>query len=151
MTQETLIIIKPDAMKKKLAPEILGRFEREGLRVKEFSIVRLTKEFVRAFYSHLKNKLNHEQLNSLHDFMTSYRVMTAVLEGEDAVSKARNICGPTDPSKAPKGTIRGDFSNDNMEEKTRMNQAVENAVHSSGNIEDAKKEIEFVREFLSKN
>ena len=148
MTEETLIIIKPDAMKKKLAPEILGRFEREGLKVKEFSIVRLTKDFVMNFYSHLKGKLNEESLNAVHDFMTSYRVMTAVLEGEDAVKKARNICGPTDPSKAPKGTIRGDFSNDRMEEKTMINQAVENAVHSSGNIEEAKREIEFVREFI---
>ena len=80
--------------------------------------------------------------------MTSYRVMTAVLEGEDAISKARRLCGPTDPCKAPKGTIRGDFSNDSMEEKAKINGAVENIVHASASQEEAKKEIESVREFL---
>ncbi len=149
MKEETLIIIKPDAMKKKLAPEILGRFEKEGLRVREFNIVRLTPEFVKEFYSHLNSKLNQEHLNAIYEFMTSYRVMTAVLEGENAVQKTRQLCGDTDPSKAQRGTIRGDFSTDNLEEKDKRNEAVENAIHSSGNIEDAQKEIAMIKEFLN--
>lgn len=148
MKEETLIIIKPDAMKRKLAPEILGRFEKEGLRVKEFNIVRLTTEFVKDFYSHLKSRLNQEHLSSIYGFMTSYRVMTAVLEGENAIQKTRQMCGDTDPSRAQKGTIRGDFSKDIMEERSKANEAVENAIHSSGSIEEAQKEIAMVREFL---
>ncbi len=149
MTEKTLIIIKPDAMKKRLAPEILGRFEKEGLRVKEFNIIRLTKDFVKEFYSHLNKKLNQEEINSIHEFMTSYRVMTAVLEGEDAVNKTRNMCGPTDPAKAHKGTIRRDFSRDSMEERDKEGKAVENVIHSSESLEMAQKEIEMVKEFLN--
>lgn len=112
--EQTLIIIKPDAMQKKLHTDILARFEGAGLKVKQFSILKLNKEFVSKFYSHLNDRLHPKMLQSIHDFMISYKVMAAVLEGENAVKRVRQLVGPTDPSKAPKGTIRGDFSDDVM-------------------------------------
>lgn len=148
MTEQTLIIIKPDAMKKKLASEILGRFEQNGLSVKEFSIIRLNKEFVSKFYSHLNNKIPQKKLDSIHDFMTSYKVMAVILEGENAIKKVRELVGPKDPAKAQKGTIRGDFSDDVMAERDKRNEAVQNAVHASGNIEEAQKEISMIKEFI---
>lgn len=149
MIEQTLIIVKPDAMKKKLSSEILGRFEKSGLSIKEFNIVRLNKEFVSKFYSHLNNKIAPKMLESLHDFMTSYKVMAVILEGEDAIKKARELRGPMDPSKAPKGTIRGDFSDDNMAERDKKQEATQNAVHASGNPEEAQKEIAMIKEFLA--
>ncbi len=150
MIEQTLVIVKPDAMKKKLSSEILGRFEKSGLSVKEFNIVKLNKEFVSNFYSHLNNKIPPKMIESIHDFMTSYKVMAVILEGEDAVQKVRKLVGPTDPSKAPKGTIRGDFSDDVMAERDKKQEATQNAVHASGNIEEAQKEIAMIKEFIDK-
>lgn len=148
--EETLIIVKPDAMKKNLIGEVLGRFEKEGLHIRELFRIQLAKSFVEKFYNHLNGKVHEKIVNSTHDFMISHPVIIAILEGENAVARARKLCGPTDPAKAPKGTIRGDLSNDNMEERTKRLEATYNIVHSSGSIEEAKQEIGLALNFIKK-
>ncbi len=147
--EETLIIIKPDAMKKKLAGEIISRFEKEGLNIKEIKSTQLTKDFVKNFYSHLDKKLHPQMVSSIHDFMTSHPVIFAILEGENAVARVRKLCGPTDPMKAEKGTIRGDFSNDCMDERDKKREATQNAIHASGSVEEAIKEIEIIKKHIN--
>lgn len=148
--EETLIIVKPDAMKKKHAGEIISRFEKEGLAIKEIRNTHLTKEFVKDFYAHLNTKLHPKMVESIHDFMISHPVIFAILEGDEAVSRVRKLCGPTDPAKAPKGTIRGDFAEDCMEERNKKLEATENAIHSSGSAEEAIREIEMIKKHLNK-
>ena len=149
--EETLIIIKPDAIKKKYIGQILSRFENAGLNIAELKIERLSKSFVDKFYAHLKQKLHPKMLEDIHNFMTSHHVVVAILEGEEAITKTRALCGPTDPAKAPKGTIRGDFADDIMAERDKRHEATQNAIHSSGNAEEAKKEISLIREFIKES
>jgi len=146
--EETLIIIKPDAMKKRFMGEILSRFEKNEFTIKKLTMTHLTKDFVKKFYAHLDGRFHPNIIADIHDFMTSYPVVFAILEGNDAVKRARALCGPTDPAKAPKGTIRGDFSNDSMEERNKKLEATQNAIHSSGSVEEAKVEISMILELM---
>lgn len=128
--QQTLSIIKPDAVKKNVVGKIIDRFESNGLRVVACKRLWLSKADAKAFYS------VHSQrpfFNDLVDFMVSGPVVVMVLEGENAVLKNRELMGVTNPKEAEKGTIRADFA-DSIDA---------NAVHGSDSIENAKIEIDF--------
>ncbi len=128
--QQTLSIIKPDAVEKNQIGNILSRFEKNGLKIVAIKMVHLTQEQAKKFYSVHKERPFYA---SLVDFMTSGPICVQVLEGEAAVSKNREIMGATDPAKADAGTIRKDFAS-----------SVErNAVHGSDSLENAKIEISF--------
>ncbi len=118
-TQQTLVIVKPDGVSKGVTKEVIGRFERAGLKVAAMEMLKLDRSFVSDFYAHLKTKIPEKTLNATLDFMTSGMVAMAIFEGEDAIKKARMVCGPTNPAQAPAGTIRGDFSNDDLVENTK--------------------------------
>ena len=129
--EQTLSIIKPDAVEKNHIGEIIARFEKAGLRVAALKMVQLTKEQASDFY------VQHKDLpfyGNLVIFMSSGPVVAIVLEGPDAVAKNRAIMGTTDPKKAASGTLRADFA----ESISR------NAVHGSDSLESAKKEIAFI-------
>lgn len=128
--EQTLSIIKPDAVAKNVIGEIYTRFERAGLRIIAAKMVRMTESEAKEFYSIHKDK---PFFNDLITFMTSGPVMVQVLEGRDAVLKNREIMGATDPQKALPGTIRHDYA-------TSVDA---NAVHGSDSLENAKKEILF--------
>jgi nucleoside-diphosphate kinase len=128
--EQTLSIIKPDAVQHNQIGEILEYFENAGLRVVGSKMVKLTPEQARAFYAVHKDKAF---FNDLIAFMTSGPVIVQVLEGEDAVAINRQVMGATDPLKASPGTIRADFGTD----------VQRNAVHGSDSPENAKKEIGF--------
>ena len=147
MIEQTFIIIKPDGVEKGLEEEIFRRFSNVGLKIKEKNKVRLPKEFVIRFYSHLK-KLPKKQFNSILDYMTSNDAVIAVLEGTDAVEKVVELCGPTNPVEAPKGTIRGDFSNDDMKKCIKQMRAVHNIIHRSANQQDASNEISMAKPLM---
>lgn len=131
MAQErTLSIIKPDAVGKNHIGEILARFEKAGLRVVAAKMKHLSKKDAEGFYAVHQGRPFFKDLVS---FMTTGPVLIAVLEGEGAVNKNREIMGATDPKKAQPGTIRADFA-----------QTIdENAVHGSDSVENAKTEINF--------
>jgi len=128
--EQTLSIIKPDAVAKGVIGKILDRFESNGLRVAALKKLQLTKEQAGEFYAVHKERPFYAELV---EFMTSGPVVVSVLEGENAVAKNRELMGATDPKEAEKGTIRADFA-----------QSIDaNAVHGSDSLENAKKEIEF--------
>jgi nucleoside-diphosphate kinase len=145
MKQKTLIIIKPDGMKKRLAGECLKRFEKAGLEITFLKITKLNRKFVNKFYAHLKPKLRPKLFAAITEFMSSGKVAVAVLEGRNAVARVRKICGPTNPKEAPKGTIRGDFSTDDLAVRARQNKATRNIIHASGSGKEAINEINQIK------
>ena len=128
--EQTLSIIKPDAVKKNVIGEIYSRFEKAGLKIVQAQMIDLTKEEAEGFYAAHKDR---PFFNDLVSFMTSGRVMIQVLEGEDAVALNRKLMGATNPKEADAGTIRADFA-DSIDA---------NAVHGSDSLENAKIEIDY--------
>src|SRR5262245_14391499 len=104
--QKTLIIFKPDCMDKKHVGAVLGRFEQAGFSVIGCKMIRLTPALLRAHYAHVADKPFYPQIEQ---FMSSRPVIVTALQGDNVVAKVRDLLGPTDSRKAPKGTIRGDF------------------------------------------
>jgi nucleoside-diphosphate kinase len=128
--EQTLSIVKPDAMRKAVVGDILRRFESAGLRIVAAKMVHITQETAARFYVVHKDKGFYRSLTA---FMSSGPVFVAVLEGENAISRNREIMGATDPAKAAPGTIRRDFGT-NVEQ---------NAVHGSDAPDTARWEIGF--------
>ena len=128
--ERTLSIIKPDGTRRNLTGAINDRFERAGLRIVAQKRLRLTKDMGERFYAvHAQRPF----YASLVAFMTSGPVVAQVLEGENAVTKNREVMGATDPAKADPGTIRRDFA-----------ESIEaNSVHGSDSPENAALEIAF--------
>ena len=131
----TLSIIKPDAVKKNVIGKIVSRFEDNGLRIAAAKKLLLSKKQAQDFYAVHKER---HFFNDLVEFMTSGPVVVMVLEGDNAVSKNRELMGATNPKEAKPGTIRADFA-DSIEA---------NAVHGSDSLENAKIEVSF---FFSTN
>ena len=105
--EETLIVVKPDGVKRGLIGEIIGRFERKGFVVKKLQMNTMSKAMAEEFYSVHKGKPFFEELVS---FITSGPVVGAVLSGRDAVATVRRMVGATKSWEAESGTIRGDLS-----------------------------------------
>ncbi|QZP17877.1 nucleoside-diphosphate kinase [Methylophilales bacterium] len=128
--EQTLSIIKPDAVAKNVIGEIYTRFEKANLKIVKAMMVHLTKEEAEGFYAVHKER---PFFNDLVKFMTSGPVMIQALEGDNAVLKNRELMGVTNPKEADAGTIRADFA-DSIDA---------NAVHGSDSLENAKIEIEY--------
>jgi nucleoside-diphosphate kinase len=128
MIEKTVVLIKPDGMQKHVVGQIIDRFERAGLELKNLKLVQLTQEILDVWYAHHKDKPFFPELSAQ---MMSTPVAAMVLEGEGAVEKVFAICGPTDPAEAPAGTIRKDYGVDKPH----------NVVHRSDSVEAAEKEI----------
>lgn len=128
--EQTLSIIKPDAVENAQIGDIEAYFEASGLRIVAAKMTHLTREQAEAFYAVHKDRPFYKDLVN---YMISGPVVVQVLEGEDAVAQNRKIMGATDPAKASPGTIRADFGTDLQR----------NAVHGSDSLENAKKEISF--------
>ena len=106
MVEQTLLMIKPDAVARNLVGEVLGRVERAGLTIRRLRMVELSAAEARDFYKVHEGK---PFLDSLVAFMSSGPIVAAVLEGDRAITRLAELVGPTDPAKAPSGTIRRDF------------------------------------------
>ena len=129
-TEQTLSIIKPDAVAKNVIGKIYTRFEENGLKIAQAKMAHLSKEEAEGFYAVHKER---SFFNDLVTFMTSGPVMIQVLEGDNAVLKNRELMGATNPQEAAPGTIRADFA-----------ESIDaNAVHGSDSLENAKIEIEY--------
>jgi nucleoside-diphosphate kinase len=128
--EQTLSIIKPDAVAKNVIGEIYSRFEKADLKIVKAMMVRLTKEEAEGFYAVHKERPFFKDLVT---FMTSGPVMIQALEGDNAVFKNRELMGATNPKDADTGTIRADFA-DSIDA---------NAVHGSDSLENAKIEIDY--------
>ena len=131
MPQErTLSILKPDAVGNNNIGAIILRFEKAGLKIIAAKMIHLSTRQAQNFYAVHKDR---PFFNDLVSFMTTGPVLVMVLEGDNAISKNRDIMGATDPKKAAQGTIRADFA-DSIEA---------NAVHGSDGPDTAKEEIAF--------
>src|SRR5204863_4034308 len=105
--QRTLILLKPDAVQRRLVGEIVGRFERKGLRLVGLKLVQVPRELAEKHYAVHKGKPFYE---SLLTFLTSGPTVALVWEGREAVAAGRSLLGVTDGAKSPPGTTRRDFA-----------------------------------------
>jgi len=128
--ERTLSIIKPDGVSRGLIGEVIGRFEKEDIRISAIKMVHLTKKEAEGFYAIHKEKPFFDSLTS---FMSSGPIVVMVLEGENVILRNRDLMGATNYKEAKPGTIRADFATD----------IEKNIVHGSDSPETAKKEIAY--------
>ena len=126
--ERTLVLIKPDAMQRRLAGTIISRLEKRGLKIVAMKLLQIDKALAQRHYSVHKDKAF---FNDLVEFIISSPIIAIVFEGEKAIDAVRQTMGTTDPVKASPGSIRGDFGLDIQQ----------NLVHGSDSAESAKKEI----------
>lgn len=127
-TEKTLVLLKPDALERALAGEILARFERKGLRIAGLKLMKISDSLARKHYRDLMEKPFFPEILA---YITRGPVLALVLEGICAISVVRQMVGVTDGAKALPGTVRGDFTLSFRE----------NLVHASDSSESAKREI----------
>ena len=130
MTEKTLSIIKPDAVERNLESKIKNFFEKKNLKISRTKKVQITKDEAREFYKVHETKPFYQDLC---DYLSSGPIVVMILEGENAISRNRELMGATDPLKAKEGTLR----------KMYGISIDKNSVHGSDSLENAKKEIDF--------
>jgi nucleoside-diphosphate kinase len=128
--EQTLSLIKPDGVSRGLIGEVIGRFEKAGLKIRALKMVHLTLEQARAFYAVHRERPFYD---SLTRFMSSGPIVALILEGDNAIQHNRDLMGATDYRQAAPGTIRADFAQD----------IEANIVHGSDGPDTAKTEIAF--------
>lgn len=126
--QKTVVLLKPDCLLKSNVGEVIGRFEKNGFKIRACKMMQLTDELLREHYAHIASL---PFFPTVADFMKSSPVIAMALEGDNCVARVRELLGPTDSTKAPKGTIRGDLGEDKMR----------NVVHASDSEEAAAAEL----------
>jgi len=133
MSNRTLIVIKPDAVKKNVIGAILKRFEDEGFTIKMLKMLQLSRSDAEEFYSVHRSK---PFFNELVEFITSGPIVAAVVEGNDdsTIARVRSIIGVTDPRKAEKNTIRYLYGSD----------ITMNAIHASDSVESFQREVKVI-------
>lgn len=126
--EKTYIMLKPDAIRRKLVGNIIDRIEKKGYDITQMRLINLDEEILKEHYSHLVDKTFFPDLVA---FMTSGPVIGMVVEGENVILGMRNLMGPTKWIEAMPGSIRGDFANN----------TTENLIHGSDSLESAEIEI----------
>jgi len=132
MKQQSLIIIKPDAVRRKLIGNIITRFEENELNIEALKMLQISRDLAELHYAEHKGK---EFYPNLIEFITSGKAVVMILEGEDAIPFIRELVGATNPAEAKEGTIRGDFRENPVQSVT------ENMVHASDSPQSAEREI----------
>jgi nucleoside-diphosphate kinase len=127
-SERTLVLIKPDAVQRALAGEILARFERRGLQIREAKLLTVDRSLAEEHYAEHREK---PFFGELVDFITSAPTLALVLEGEGAIATVRSTMGATNPANAAPGSIRGDLALS----------MPDNLVHGSDSPESAQREI----------
>ena len=126
--EQTLILVKPDAFARGLTGEIVARFERKGLRIRELRAMNVSTELAERHYA---EHAERPFFGELVEFITSGPIVAMVLEGEQAIAAARQVIGATSPLEAAPGSIRGDFAIE----------VGQNMVHGSDSAESAAREV----------
>lgn len=163
--EQTLVLLKPDALEANLVGEIIKRYEDGGLKVKAISgpfmaeDAIISKHYPLDDYNYVltlghvdvtgwdeaakkeKYDKSYRIINNLQKAIKSGPIIKMILEGENAVEKVRQITGKTDPASSPKGTIRGDLGTDTFADADKESRSVRNLVHASGSVEEAAAEI----------
>ncbi len=166
MIEQTLVLIKPDAVQRGLIGEILSRFERCGLKIVAMKMKYADADLAGQHYANDeawmqsvgektiesykkqgkelgRSAIEHGQIvrQGLMHFLSMSPIIAFVLEGHNAVKHVRKIVGPTAPSDAQPGTIRGDYSFDTYALADTSNRPIQNLIHASGEVDEAKREI----------
>jgi len=161
MYEETLVILKPDALERRLIGSIIQRYEEAGLEVLDISyITKVDEEMITKHYpSSMAKGLGEKAqkatsgisdpeahgmkvLERLKVYFTRGPILAMRIGGEEVIQAVRRVTGYTDPLTAEKGTIRGDYGVDSLSRSTEEERACENLVHASGNPEEARAELE---------
>ncbi|MHA1616357.1 MAG: nucleoside-diphosphate kinase [Candidatus Njordarchaeales archaeon] len=169
MIERTLVLIKPDGIRRKLIGKIISRIEENDLKIIGMKMVKANRNLAEEHYPSSDAQIvgmGNKTLSSsgeekakeifgttdpkeiglilrewLIKFITSSPVVALVVEGENAIERMRKLAGYTDPAKAEKGTIRGDFGIDSIAKANEEKRATENLVHVSGSKEEAEREV----------
>jgi len=131
-SQRTLILVKPDGVRRGLVGEVIARVERKGYLVTALRMLTADKSMLEAHYAEHKGKPFYEPLM---EFMLSGPIVAMIAEGERVIEGFRSLAGATDPTVAAPGTIRGDLARD------QGTKVVQNIVHGSDSVESAEREI----------
>jgi nucleoside-diphosphate kinase len=167
MIEQTLVIVKPDGVQRGLLGEVVGRFERAGLKIAGMKMVWPNKELVGKHYEDDEDYLTGVGEKALENakekgiemketaleigkrvretnmkYISTGPVLVFVLEGNTAVQTVRNIVGGTNPLTADMGTIRGDLTIDDFSQADQESRSVRNLMHASGAVDEAEREIE---------
>lgn len=169
MIERTLVLLKPDAVKRGIIGRIISRFEDMGLKVVGMKMIQIDRTLAEKHYTTAEVQvigMGNKTLNAageqrakeifgttkakeiglqlvewMRDFIIEIPVVAIVLEGDNVVELVRKIVGFTDPSKAEKGTIRRDWGEDSIAKANEERRATENLVHASGSKEESEQEI----------
>jgi nucleoside-diphosphate kinase len=126
--EKTLVLLKPGVLQRRIAGEVISRFERKGLKIIALKLLRMDRALVEAHYA---EHLGRDFYGKLVEYTLSGPVIAMILEGEEAIALVRRLAGPTNLLEAPPGTIRGDYA-----ARTRLN-----IVHASDSPASAEREI----------
>jgi len=167
MNERSLVLVKPDGVSRGLLGEIISRIERTGLRVVGMKMVKAddkiaenhyqsTEEWAQGVFDKAKASFESQGKEFKHtdpaeygrmiqkwnvNFLKEGPVLAFVVQGNHAILTVRRLAGPTDPSKAPPGTIRGDFLVESAAMANEEGRSLRNLIHASGNVEEAEREI----------
>jgi len=144
MIERTLVLLKPDAVRRGLIGRILSRFEDAGYKIVGAKMVWVDKNICKEHYERIGKVISRrgkKVFNNLVKFMTIGPVLALCIEGVNAVENIRKMAGPTEPKSAMPGTIRGDFSHVSFSYADKKNKAIENVVHVSSSLDEARQEI----------
>lgn len=142
--ERTLILLKPDALQRGIAGEIVTRFERVGLKIVGIKMVFPTKEHYHTHYETISKMITRRGQKAFDvtlDFMMIGPVIAVVLEGVHAVEIVRKLVGTTEPKEALPGTIRGDYAHISFAHAHEVDSGIPNLIHASGDQQEAKQEI----------
>jgi nucleoside-diphosphate kinase len=144
LIERSLVVFKPDTVQRGIVGELITRFERVGLKIVGAKMVLPNREHLHHHYegiSKMATRWGETALNNLIEYMMQGPVVAVVFEGVEAIAVVRKITGPTDPSKAEMGTIRGDYSHVSFGYVNSKSVGMANLIHASGNAEEARQEI----------
>ncbi len=138
MIQRTLVLLKPDAVERCVVGEIIGRFEKVGLKIIGMKMVWVDADFARKHYAEHVEKPFYPGLEAM---ITMGPVVAMAIEGVESVALVRKMVGATEPKASQSGTIRGDFAHVSYGYADTKGIGIKNLIHASDSVENAKKEI----------
>ena len=138
MIERTFVFVKPDGVERGVVGKILTRFEDAGLKLVAMKQIWIDKDFSKKHYAEHKDKPFYLPLE---EYVVSGPIIAMVLEGVQSVELVRKMVGPTEPSSAPPGTIRGDFAHTTFSYSDTKGIAIKNLIHASATSEESKQEI----------
>lgn len=143
LLETTLVLLKPDAVRRGITGEILTRIEKAGLKIVGMKMLTPTQDQAGRHYTYEDIAVRHGEAvrNALMAFITSGPIVALAVQGVAAVENMRRLTGATDPSKSAPGTIRGDFSHHNFAYVIPSGQSVRNLIHASATVPEAASEL----------